>query len=150
MRAATSSSINTPINEIALDPDIVKRLQGFMYQHNPYAKAFKSAAEITQTNQAIKLVLTSVKYAGKDNRRYNEPTVDEVGFIVAGSGIIEDKRQIQLTTHSGKLQYISDLHSAYFPLRYPLLFLYGSQQWEPTYRASLGKCEFTDFMVFRL
>jgi hypothetical protein len=82
MQAATSSSPDTPIVLINLDPDIVRRLQDFMYDHNPYAKIFKSASQIAQTNATTKLVFKSVKYSGKDNKRYNEPTIDEVGFIV--------------------------------------------------------------------
>ena len=38
-----------------------------------------------------------------------------------------------LKRQSGQLQRISELHTAYFALRYPLLFLYGSQMWHESY-----------------
>jgi hypothetical protein len=36
-------------------------------------------------------------------------------------------REIILKTRDGALQQISELHSGYLPLRYPLLFPYGEQ-----------------------
>ena len=42
-----------------------------------------------------------------------------------------DRRDIVLQTRKGKFKRISELHSSYCPLRYPLLFPNGQQGWHP-------------------
>ena len=72
-----------------------------------------------------------------DPRRYNRPTVEEIGGIIIGDemgaeglnptrDIIIERRQ-----HVGLHQYqrINELNPSYFPLRYPFMFLYGEQGW---------------------
>src|SRR5579859_6579108 len=63
---------------------------------------------------------------GKDMRRYNQPTSDEIAAIFTDSDYISaDYREIVVKTHEDKLQHINELNGAYDPLQYPLLFPYG-------------------------
>src|SRR5215475_6085866 len=43
---------------------------------------------------------------------------------------VPDIRDIVLKTHEGQLIHISELHGAYDPLQYPLLFPYGEYGWQ--------------------
>ena len=107
-----------------------------MYENNPYAQVFQSASATIEAEQPQTLRLRTITgpEAG-DHRRYNAPTVDEVAMIVDGDGEVgATGRDLILRRIGGPLQHISELHTAYFALRYPLLFLWGSQQWHEHYR----------------
>ena len=119
-----------------LDPVILRRFQDWMYENNPYAQVFQSASATIEAEQPQTLRLRTITgpEAG-DHRRYNAPTVDEVAMIVDGDGEVgATGRDLILRQIGGPLQHISELHTAYFALRYPLLFLWGSRQWHEHYR----------------
>ena len=61
---------------------------------------------------------------GLDKWLYNLPTADEVAMILLGA---QSKApcDIILCNCDGPLYQISDLHPAYAPLQYPLLFPWG-------------------------
>src|SRR3954447_3082497 len=44
---------------------------------------------------------------------------------------VNASRDLIIEYHGGRLTRISELHSAYLPLRFPLLFLYGEPGWHP-------------------
>jgi hypothetical protein len=80
--------------------------------------------------------LTGVQKKCANPKQYNEPTMDEVAILIEGDGQTIAPRQIAHHQRKvGPLDYISDSHSMYFPLRYPLFFSYGSQQWDNLYKA---------------
>lgn len=118
-----------------LNPDIMLQLQEFMYQVNPYAELFQSAAQIcNSTGPPRTLQIRTLTVPGTDHRRYNRPTANEVAAIIEGNGEVgRQGRDIILRLQSGELEPISELHTAYFALRYPLLFPYGSQMWHNAY-----------------
>lgn len=73
-------------------------------------------------NLKLKLVGTR----SQDGRRYYLPTASEVaGLIIGDIGDSLDKRDIIVSTTTGRLQRINDLHPSYLALQYPLLFPYG-------------------------
>jgi hypothetical protein len=115
------------------DSRIILQLQNFMNNYNPYAKLFRHAAEIIKDGQPVSMVLNTIENSSTDPNQYNRPTTEDVGLIIQGDGVPKNPCHIVLHQRDGKLKSISDLHSAYFPLRYPIFFPYGSQQWEPTY-----------------
>ena len=56
-------------------------------------------------------------------------------MVVDGDGEVGvNGRDLILRRIGGALQHISELHTAYFALCYPLLFLWGSQQSHEHYR----------------
>ncbi|KNE96562.1 hypothetical protein PSTG_10121 [Puccinia striiformis f. sp. tritici PST-78] len=127
----------------SMHPSIVKILLSVMYNYNPYAKFYKNARQNAQqvldTHNAKTFKLQGVPLPGSDPKRYNEPTVEEVAVIVQGEGDIVNERQILLHRLDGGLKYVSDMHSSYFPLRYPLFFPRGEQQWDNLYASSTGR-----------
>ena len=71
---------------------------------------------------------------GHDRRRYNLPTADEVAVILPGmegDSMQLSQRDIVLQNRAGGLQIINDLHPAYVPLYYVLLFPYSKNGWHP-------------------
>lgn len=129
-----------------LNPEILLQFMEFMYANNPYARAFRMAEDIMQTEEPRTLRLTTVtvdpEAPGLDHRRYNLPSVDEVAVVIEGDGNVGTRaRDIILRRTGGELQRISELHTAYLALRYPLLFPYGSQQWHELYRNPTARSE---------
>jgi hypothetical protein len=109
---------------------VVLTLMKCLAHHNPYAKLFMTAREVLAKNNALSFKLKGVPRAGCNPKRYNQPTVDEVAAIVQGSRDVIGKRQFLLHQMDGDLRKISDMSSAYLPLRYPLSFPHGEQQWD--------------------
>jgi hypothetical protein len=120
---------------------IVQQLMDIFYECNPYARKFQRAREILGNSPKATLALIGINRPGLDNKRYNKPTVKQVATVVAGLGAIVEPRQIILRQKPGKLKKISDLHLAYFPLRYPFFFPRGSQQWDGLYQAWTPQCK---------
>src|SRR5262249_7303939 len=56
----------------------------------------------------------------------------EVGIIIAKDpSDVNENRDLIIERRSGQLKRISELHSAYLPLRFPLLYPYGEPGWHP-------------------
>ena len=106
-------------------------LQDMITQYNPYFMAFKMARERLIEHDSIALHLKTIDMPHLDQRRYNRPTASEIAVVMVGSGeeSTSGKRDIIIQKRDGPLQRVSQLHSSYCPLRYPLLFTYGEQGW---------------------
>lgn len=109
-------------------------LQDVLLQHHQYAAIYMHAYEILQgynpeDDVSIRLRMTP----GNDPRRYNLPTADEVAVILPQTGNPDEThpRDIVLHCRNGPLQTITDIHPAYVPLYYVLLFPYGENGWHP-------------------
>jgi hypothetical protein len=115
-----------------LSQNIMHGLQNMLLQHHQYAPVFKHAHEILcEYNGPIEDAEVRLRVApGLDKRRYNLPTADEVAVILPGSQS-RAPRDIVLRNRDGPLYQISDLHPAYAPLQYPLLFPRGENGWHP-------------------
>ncbi|KAI7943612.1 hypothetical protein MJO28_011140 [Puccinia striiformis f. sp. tritici] len=141
----------------ALKASTVKFLMDRLNRYNPYAKLYRTSREVLSKTRSKTFKLQGVPRAGCDPKRYNEPTVNEVAVIVKGEGDIIQERQILLHRQDSKLIFISDMHSSYLPLRYPLFFPRGEQQWDDLYRAStsrvnnykVGCLEWFSYLLFK-
>jgi hypothetical protein len=115
-----------------LNETILLRLTSMLDEINPYFQNFQTARERLRTINYISLHLKTVDIANLDQKRYNQPTAAEVAVIIPGTGEEQfDHREIILQSRTGPLKRISELHSAYLPLRYPLLHPHGEQGWCP-------------------
>ncbi|XP_072073101.1 uncharacterized protein [Arachis hypogaea] len=106
--------------------DIVRDLKKMLDENNVLVKAFRMARESVakDANTTIKLRLLGKR--GKDGRRYNLRSTNEVAaLIVDDFDIYKTDRDIVVETQTGKLQRINQLNPAYLRLQYPLLFPYG-------------------------
>jgi hypothetical protein len=130
--ATTQAEIRMAHHHGLLDRTTLLRLSSMLDDIDPYFHIFQTARERLQTTNHISLHLKTINVAHLDQRRYNQPTADEIAIIMPGTG--EEpvaRREIILQSRSGPLKRISELHSAYLPLRYPLLHPHGEQGWYP-------------------
>ena len=150
----TDEEVNLRITQSCAQPDPVtlRRFQDWMYQNNPYAQVFQSAAVTIEAEQPQTLHIRTITGPEAGNhRRYNAPTADEVAMIVHGDGEVgATGRDLILRRIGGALQNISELHTAYFALRYPLLFLWGSQQWNEHYRNPTARRLYHPYSIISL
>jgi hypothetical protein len=118
-----------------LDANVVAALQAMMRRFNPYYEIWKIAhTRIMESETVLSIKVKTIQApASHDHRRYNHPTAQEIAVIIPGSGTDEippQSRDIIIERrYSNELMRISELHSSYLPLRYPLLFPYGEQGW---------------------
>lgn len=95
--------------------------------NNCYVGAFRSERErleVAGAGRPMRLVLASGR--STDGRTYNLPTENDVAALIPGDFEKSmENRDIILESSTGKLQRISELHPAYLPLQYPLLFPFG-------------------------
>lgn len=96
-------------------------------KHNRHVEAFRNARDsILSDNgaQQFRLLLTYDRKS--DGRTYNLPSSNEVAALIPGDFTIGlHERDILIESKTGGLKRISELHPAYLPLQYPLLFPYG-------------------------
>jgi len=114
-----------------LDRPTLLALQDMILRYNPYFKVFKTARERLTEHYNITLHLKTIDVPHLDQRRYNRPMASEIAVVMVGSGeeSTSGKRDIVIQSRDGPLRRVSELHSSYCPLRYPMLFPYGEQGW---------------------
>lgn len=113
--------------------DILTLLNNLMLQHNPYATFFRTAQERIANDPASRVRLCMVDTNAHDPRRYNRPTANEIAAIIVGDELSEREacRDIIVEHQARGFQRVSELHPSYFPMRFPLIFLFGEQGWHP-------------------
>jgi hypothetical protein len=105
------------------------RLQNMINEVNPYAREFKAVSK--RITQDISMIIRA-DVPGIDRRRYNRPVDTDVAVIMPGDGYqFESTRDIIISKTDETLHRISELHSAYDPLQYVLLFPFGELGWSP-------------------
>lgn len=114
-----------------VDESIVRDLQAMMHRQNPYYAMYKTAKERMSQDVNLLFNLTTFDTKKRDPRRYNLPTASEVGIIISDLPKVNATRDLIIEYRGGELKRISELHSAYLPLRFPLLFPYGEPGWHP-------------------
>ncbi|XP_016166002.1 uncharacterized protein LOC107608783 [Arachis ipaensis] len=94
--------------------------------NNVLVKAFRMVRESIGPDYTSTVKLRLFGKRGKDGRRYNLPSTNEVAALIVGDfDFTKTDRDIVVETHSGRLQRINQLNPAYLALQYPLLFPYG-------------------------
>jgi Helitron helicase-like domain at N-terminus len=111
--------------------EVMEILQDTLYRNHFYIQTYKTAYERIREDPNVpeRCFRLQVK-EGTDHRRYNLPTANEVAIILPGSGTEEvSSRDLIVFERDGNLRRISELHPAYLPLYYVLLFPYGEHGW---------------------
>jgi hypothetical protein len=129
-----------------IDEAILRDLLTMMHDNNPYYAIYKIAKERIDQDVNLRLNLTTFDAKKRDPRRYNLPTASEVGVIINKDfSDINTTRDLIIERRSGQLKRISELHSAYLPLRFPLLFPYGEPGWHPRIPFVESPCQFKGY-----
>ena len=111
----------------SLNEDILNALLNELHAINPFITVFMTAGTRVRNENLFDMILTIHSIHGKDMRRYNLPTASKISAII--TDFITEPRDIIIKTHEDKLHYIFELHAAYDPIWYPLLFPYGEFGW---------------------
>lgn len=106
-------------------------VQDILYRHNPYVHLYTQAREMCAASGAPDYGL-AFRSSGVDLRRFNAPTVSEVGAVLPDGDSLDGEplnRQIRVRCRGGPLRIVSELHASYDPLMYVLMFPYGTPGW---------------------
>ncbi|KAL5130781.1 hypothetical protein HKD37_12G033780 [Glycine soja] len=91
-----------------LDEQIIIAIKDMLDHHNHYAQKFRMARDKLHSAAVPDLKMKLISQRQTDGRLYNLPTTTEVAALI-----------------SGLLKRIHELHPAYLPLQYPLLYPKG-------------------------
>lgn len=107
-----------------LKKGLINELTSVLNSHNIYIRSFKYNLEHNPLSDDLKLIIHADRTPQNQHQgRYNPPTVNEVAVLL----VDEDKgpRDIVINCKDGIIKRISELHRAYDPLQYPLMFIKG-------------------------
>ena len=107
-----------------LKTDLINVLQIVLNTYNIYIQSFKHSMD-RSTPESLKLIIHSDCTPQTQHRgRYNAPSINEVAVLF----LDEEKgpRDIVLHGRDGQLKRMPELHRAYDPLKYPLIFVTGN------------------------
>jgi hypothetical protein len=108
---------------LGIQEALLAKVQAAILRDNPFALQFRQMGLLPNNNQRLIIRERIVD----DQRRYNAPTASEIAVLMPDTEFSD--RDIILTQTGGGLQRISQLHGAYDPLQYPLLFDKGDYGW---------------------
>ena len=113
-----------------LDEQIIIAIKNMLDHHNHYAQKFRMARDKLQSAALPDLKIKLISQRQTDGRLYNLPTTTEVATLIVGDEHAADKRDIIIEKQSVPLKRIHELHPAYLPLQYPLLYPKGEDATE--------------------
>ena len=139
---------------------IVKKLKNCLDECNSLVKKYRMASSLLRQNRHIDLKLRLVRNPGSNARPYDLPISLEVAALIVGDfDKSHFKRDIIVEKQGGPIKRVHELHSAYLPLQYPLIFHFGdngyvseSKHSECTLMSTLKKTRLTirEYIAFRL
>ena len=135
-----------------LKPDVLRELQDMLHKHNPYVHMFKALGDIPEEEiSEVNFILRKDKKPqGEHERRFNLPDKNEIAVISLNDSYESADVLIRMKD-DGPLKRISDLHPAFDPLRYILLFVDGQEGWNLSLKRTDGKklthLQFYNFML---
>lgn len=110
----------------SLKAELIELVKEVLNNQNCYISTFKYNLENNALNETdnFRLIIHADRPVHNEHRgRYNIPTINEVAILL----VDEDKgpRDIILHCRDGQLKRVSELHRAYDPLQYPVMFPTG-------------------------
>lgn len=110
----------------SIDATIVQQIKAALDEVNPYVQHYRCAAPHVGNDRSTPIKLCLISARNHDGRTYNTPTSSEVAALIVGDIDMDfHVRDIIVQAKHGRPQRISELHAAYLPLQYPLIFPYG-------------------------
>ncbi|XP_023771698.2 uncharacterized protein LOC111920364 [Lactuca sativa] len=144
----------------SLDIETIQFLKVMLDSINELVKWYRRARDCFSENPYMDLKLRLIGRRQTDGRTYNLPTASEVAALIVGDiGDSIDNRDIIVTTQSGRLQRLNELHPAYLALQYPLLFPYGDDGYRvdiphrgvtPSTDTKRRNCTMREFFAYRI
>ena len=120
-----------------LDPGLLRRIQRAMKSLNPFSTVLKNCVERLEAQphpSQSRIMLRQRDPKRSEQGTHGLPSSDEVAAIIGNLDEVEHNKRIDkdivCATKEGGLQRISYAHSAYLPLRFPLIFQEGEPGWK--------------------
>ncbi|EGG10565.1 uncharacterized protein MELLADRAFT_33693, partial [Melampsora larici-populina 98AG31] len=114
-----------------INPNLLRRLQDIINKFNPIAVFLKDNAAIINSDETTQVVLKSLPPGKRKMKTYDKPRPSDVAALVRGTGEIDcNPRDVVLRHKDAKLEHMTDLHSGFLSVRYPLMLPFASQQWD--------------------
>ena len=102
-----------------LNNNIISELQNMLHYHKTKINNFKFTKE--HINENYKVVISEEnKPRGEHERRFNEPTNNDVAVLLLGEECLH--RDIIIEHCQEGIKIINELHRAYDPFQCPLIF----------------------------
>lgn len=113
-----------------LDSSILEDIRQMLEARSPLVRAFQTAGERYRRNPLEYVGLSVHGNTNPSQRQYSSPTISEVAVLM----VDEDEtatanRDIVVFRKSGQMERINEIHAAYDPLHYVLMFPRGEQGW---------------------
>uniref|UniRef100_A0A0R0E6I2 ATP-dependent DNA helicase n=1 Tax=Glycine max TaxID=3847 RepID=A0A0R0E6I2_SOYBN len=118
-------------NKDVLNEDIIIAMKNMLDNNNHYAHKFRMARDKLQSLIVSDLKLKLIYDRQSDGRLYNLPNTAEVVALIVGDEHTGNHRDIIIEKQTGLLKRINELHPAYLPLQYPLLYPRGEDGYRP-------------------
>ncbi|XP_017985317.1 PREDICTED: uncharacterized protein LOC18588470 [Theobroma cacao] len=154
------NALGYDVQQSGVEENIVKELMEMLDQTNQIVKAFRMAKERFKEPDYIPVKLRLIGARMNDGQQYTNLISSEVAALIVGDvDQLIDKRDIIIEHRSNGLRRISDLHPAFMPMQYPLLFPYGEdgfhlnipyQKWNHTTKTKRGTVTAREFYVYML
>jgi PIF1-like helicase/Helitron helicase-like domain at N-terminus/Helicase len=107
-----------------INKTVLEQFEEKLRAYNPYVQLFQQVG-LLGMDENFSVIIHNLS-----GKTYNAPTVDEVGAIIKNfTG--ECTRDIIIYGCDNNIRNVSELHSSYDPLQYPVLLLFGCQGWHP-------------------
>ncbi|GBN42043.1 hypothetical protein AVEN_126140-1, partial [Araneus ventricosus] len=97
--------------------DIVLHLQRMFHENNQLIKTFKTALEDMPSDECKVVIRADKRQVGEHERRFNNPQINEVAIIIAGTDC--DRRDIIIQKRG------AETNRSYDALQYPIIFWQG-------------------------
>jgi hypothetical protein len=119
-----------------LNQEYLSSIEIMLKDINPFAQVYRHVGSLIEQNPGIEyqLILREAECTSRNlNGQYAKPTADELACIIHGTNPEDSmgRRDIIIRKNNSSLLRISEIHHAYDPLGYPLLFPYGTSGYRP-------------------
>ncbi|XP_028793347.1 uncharacterized protein LOC114749047 [Neltuma alba] len=131
------SVVSKHCHRSAIDQGITQEIKDCLDKHNGLVISYRMASEILKRDQHSNVNIRLIRNSDHSDRVYDMPTASEVAALLVGDfDRSYFKRDIIVEKRAGALQRIDELHKAYIPLQYPIIFHYGNNGYDSTIKHS--------------
>ncbi|KAH1099393.1 hypothetical protein GYH30_034850 [Glycine max] len=131
----TENEVNNRLSQYPIknnvDEDIIIGIKNMLDTHNPYAQKFRMARDKLDSSAVCDLKLKLISDKQTNGKLYNFPNASEVAALIVGDEHTTNNIDIIIEKQTSMLQRINELHPAYLPLQYPLLYPHGEDGYRP-------------------
>ncbi|KAK9067683.1 hypothetical protein SSX86_011794 [Deinandra increscens subsp. villosa] len=115
-----------------LSADVVSLLMRILDEHNVLVRLFRTARDMCSVDDLPEFYIRL--YHGNNRHPYEAPSNGTLGAIIYDDDPASRDFDIIVHSKAGVPQRVSNLHTSYMSLQYPLLFPYGEHGWAPSLR----------------